>query len=128
MVTQPFADFTGRHARRIAAERGVDDANETAVAVVLAALLRRARQGPGSQRALGRARAAAELPGHLPQALLPAPPGTAEEPGTAADDPEQHRPAAPAGGPGPDEPEELTGAVVGFGLFDPFGEDGGKHR
>src|SRR6266851_4069670 len=52
MVTQPFADFTWRHARKIAAERGVDDANETAVAVVLAALLRRAQQGPGSQRAL----------------------------------------------------------------------------
>jgi hypothetical protein len=128
MVTQPFADFTWRHARRIAAERGVDDANETAVAVVLAALLRRAQQGPGSQRALGRARAAAELPAHLPQALLPAPPGTAGEPGPAADDPDRRRSAVPAGGPGPDEPEELTGAVVGFGLFDPFGEDGGEQR
>lgn len=122
MVTQPFADFTWRHARRIAAERGVDDANETAVAVVLAALLRRARQGPGSQRALGRARATAELPGHLPQALLPAPsPGRAAEPGSGGDL------DAPAGGPGPDE-AELTGAVVGFGLFDPFGEDGGEQR
>ena len=36
MVAQPFADFTWRHARKIAAERGLDDASETAVAVVLA--------------------------------------------------------------------------------------------
>jgi hypothetical protein len=126
-VTQPFADFSWRHARRIAAERGVDDANETAVAVVLAALLRRAQQGPGSQRALGRARATAGLPAHLTQALLPAPPGAPAESGPADEDPDPLS-ARPAGGAGPDEPEELTGAVVGFGLFDPFGEDRGEHR
>jgi len=127
MVTQPFADFTWRHARRIAAERGVDDANETAVAVVLAALLRRAQQGPGSQRALGRARATAGLPAHLPRALLPAPPGAPAESGPADEDPDP-RPPPHADGAGPDEPRELTGAVVGFGLFDPFGEDRGEHR
>ena len=72
MVGQPFADFTWRHARKIAAERGVDDANETAVAVVLAALLRRAGQGPGTRRAIARTRAAAALPGLRP--ALPAAP------------------------------------------------------
>ena len=71
MVTQPFADFTWRHARKIAAQRGVDDANETAVAVVLAGLLRRAGQGPDTQRTLARTRAAAALPGLRP--ALPAP-------------------------------------------------------
>ena len=30
MVAQPFADFTWRHARKIAAARGLDDTNETA--------------------------------------------------------------------------------------------------
>src|SRR5260370_8610263 len=94
MVTQPFADFTWRHARRIAAERGVDDANETAVAVVLAALLRRAQQGPGSHRALGRARATAGLPAHLPQALPPGPPRAPAESHPAPTDP-QPPPAPP---------------------------------
>ena len=54
MVTQPFADFTWRHARKIAAQRGVDDANKTAVALVLAGLLRQAGQGPDTQRMLAR--------------------------------------------------------------------------
>ncbi|WP_280368414.1 Mu transposase C-terminal domain-containing protein, partial [Nocardia abscessus] len=36
IVRQPFADFTWRAARKIALERGVDDTNETAVAVILA--------------------------------------------------------------------------------------------
>jgi len=124
MVAQPFADFTWRHARKIAAERGVDDANETAVAVVLAALLRRAGQGPGSRRALGRARAVAALPAALPAAMLPAPPGEAAE-----DAPPQ--PAAPDAGTGPDEPPESArpaGTVVGFGLFDPFGDDSRERR
>lgn len=121
MVAQPFADFTWRHARKIAAGRGVDDANETAVAVVLAALLRRARHGPGSQRALGRARAAAALPAHLPGSLLAAPPEQPADPGAPQADAQPY-------GHGPDEPQEITGTVVGFGLFDPFGEDGGDQR
>jgi hypothetical protein len=126
MVAQPFADFTWRHARKIAAERGVDDANETAVAVVLAALLRRAAHGPESRRAIGRTRAVAALPPALPEeALPPAPPQQA---------PPAALPAAQGPAPDeepdddPDEEQEITGTVVGFGLFDPFGEDGGPYR
>jgi len=118
MVAQPFADFTWRHARKIAAGRGVDDTNETAVAVVLAALLRRAGQGPESRRAIGRARAVAALPAALPDVMppaLPAAPAGAQDP-------------VPPAGPGPDEEPEVTATVVGFGLFDPFGEDGGECR
>jgi len=118
MVTQPFADFTWRHARKIAAQRGVDDANETAVAVVLAGLLRRAGQGPDTQRTLARTRAAAALPGLRP-AL------TAPEPGAG--------PAAPPeADPGTREdrepPEAEAVTVAGFGLFDPFGEEDGEDR
>ena len=57
MVTQPFADFTWRHARKIAAERGLDHTNETAVATVLGALLRRAAGGPEASRVLARQKA-----------------------------------------------------------------------
>jgi hypothetical protein len=101
MVGQPFADFTWRHARKTAAERGVDDANETAVAVVLAGLLRRAGHGPDTRRVIARTRAAAALPG--PRPALP---------------------AAAAAGPAPAEPGEPTGTdpgvMAGFGLFDPL--------
>jgi Mu transposase, C-terminal len=119
MVAQPFADFTWRHARQIAAERGVDDANETAVAVVLAALLRRAGQGPASRRVIGRTLAVAALPPALPegQPALSAAPAARELP-APDDDP----------GEDPDEAQEITGTVVGFGLFDPLGEDGGPYR
>ncbi len=127
MVTQPFADFTWRHARRIAAERGVDDANETAVAVVMGALLRRAGQGPGSQRALGRARAAAELQGYQPQALPPVPSGPAAWPDGDSVPPAPSA-VSPGSGPEPGETGELTGNVVGFGLFDPFADDCGEQR
>jgi Mu transposase, C-terminal len=46
MVTAPFADFTWRHARRLAVEAGRDDTNETEVARVLDELLTRAGAGP----------------------------------------------------------------------------------
>jgi hypothetical protein len=126
MVAQPFADFTWRHARKIAAERGVDDTNETAVAAVLGALLRRAGQGPESRRALARHRAMAALPPALPEeAMPPALPEPAAPPALSA-----------AGDPGYDdgpdddldEDQVITGTVVGFGLFDPFGEDRGPRR
>jgi Mu transposase-like protein len=121
MVAQPFADFTWQHARKIAAGRGLDDTNETAVAAVLGALLQRAGAGPESRRALARARAMATLPPALPGEALPEPASP---------------PALPAGDPGwddrpdedPDEDEAITGTVVGFGLFDPFGEDRGPRR
>jgi hypothetical protein len=124
MVAQPFADFTWRHARRIAASRGLDDTNETAVAAVLGALLQRAGNGPESRRALARQRAMAALPPALPEeALPPALPGPASPPALPA--------AGSAGHDGPDDPDEdeaVTGTVVGFGLFDPFGEDRGHRR
>jgi putative transposase len=56
MVTGPFADFTWQHARRLAAEAGLDNTDETDVAHVLDDLLTRAQAGPadatnGSSRA-----------------------------------------------------------------------------
>jgi hypothetical protein len=46
MISAPFADFTWRHARRLAAQTGRDDTNETEVARVLDELLTRAGAGP----------------------------------------------------------------------------------
>jgi hypothetical protein len=124
MVTQPFADFTWRHARKIAAERGLDHTNETAVATVLGALLRRAAGGPEASRVLARQKAVAALPPPLPdEARPPALPAPAALPAL---------PAAAAGGGDSDSEAggdgEVTGTVVGFGLFDPFGEDRGNRR
>jgi hypothetical protein len=123
MVAQPFADFTWRHARRIAAGRGLDDTNETAVAAVLGALLQRAGAGPESRRVLARQRAVAALPPALPEAR----PAALPQPGAlpalpAADAEEDHD------DPGGDRDEAVTGTVVGFGLFDPFNEDRGHRR
>jgi hypothetical protein len=120
MVTQPFADFTWRHARKIAAERGLDHTNETAVATVLGALLRRAGNGPETSRVLARQKAVAALPAPLPdEARPPALPAPAALPAL---------PAAGDGEPGEDGEREVTGTVVGFGLFDPFSEDRGSRR
>jgi hypothetical protein len=123
MVAQPFADFTWRHARRIAAARGLDDTNETAVAAVLGALLQRAGAGPESRRVLARQRAVAALPPALPEEALPPalppPPALPAADGTGCDD-------GPDDDPGGEE--AVTGTVVGFGLFDPFGEDRGPRR
>jgi hypothetical protein len=120
MLTQPFADFTWRHARKVAAARGVDATNETAVAVVLEGLLRRAGAGPGDQRVLGRAAAAVELQAHVPAELLPGepppPPPVVEQPPSSEPEPQED-----------DEAEQveqvLEGTVVGFGLFDPFADE-----
>ena len=49
MVSAPFADFTWRHARQLAAARGLDGADQSAVARVLDDLLTRAQTGPGSR-------------------------------------------------------------------------------
>jgi hypothetical protein len=51
MVSAPFADFTWRHARRLAARAGRDDTNETEVARVLDELLTRAQAGPPVDKA-----------------------------------------------------------------------------
>src|SRR5260370_8620911 len=83
MVAQPFADFTWRHARRIAAGRGLDDTNEPAVAAVLGALLQRAGHGPERRRVLAPQRAVAAPPPPLTQGVLPqrpAPPPAAPPP------------------------------------------------
>jgi hypothetical protein len=123
VVGQPFADFTWRASRKIAAQRGVDDTNEMAVAVILAALLRRAEHGPGSERALARALAAREITNHLPPGLTgtalaqPSPePAPVVEPATGTQ-------AEPAEGAVDPLAEVATREVVAFGIFDPFAED-----
>jgi putative transposase len=67
MVSAPFAEFTWRHARKLAAEKGLDDSNKTAVARVLDELLTRAQAGPVDKRsdrvtARGRVAAATHRP------------------------------------------------------------------
>ena len=62
MISAPFAEFTWQHARRMAAEKGSDDTNETEVARVLDDLLARAQAArqtsarAGSPPAPGQAR------------------------------------------------------------------------
>jgi hypothetical protein len=67
MVSAPFAEFTWRHARKLTADRGLDDTNETEVARVLDDLLTRAQAGPVDKRtdrvtARGRVAAATHRP------------------------------------------------------------------
>ncbi|MQS10994.1 transposase [Streptomyces kaniharaensis] len=117
MVQQPFAEFTWRYARRIATERGMDSSNETAVAVLLAGLLRRAEAGPGpEQRATARTRAAAAMPRRLPSALIPAQASVPPAETAPADEPDAEIVEA-----------EIieTDDIEPFGVFDPF-EDGGS--
>jgi putative transposase len=62
MISAPFAEFTWRHARRLAAEKGLDDTSETELARVLGDLLTRAQAGPADKatsRVAARTRAAA---------------------------------------------------------------------
>ena len=115
VVGAPFADFTWRASRRIAAQRGVDDTNEMAVAVILAALLRRAEAGPAAGRALARTLAAREMTNHLPAELTAAP-----APAAAPPEPEPPTPAQDTAG---DPPQDGADVVVPFGIFDPFAED-----
>lgn len=63
LVNGPFADFTWQHARRLAAEGGLDDTNEASVARVLDELLTRAEHGPDTRSAkvAGRTRVAAAV-------------------------------------------------------------------
>ena len=105
-VGTPFADFTWRQARRIAAERGVGPCDEAGLARVLDELLHRAGQGPQPTdrvvaRALARDRSAASLP------LRPAPEAPVRE-----DTGEGARIV-------PIREDEATGGVVPFGIFDP---------
>lgn len=69
MVSAPFAEFTWRHARKLTAQRGGDDTNETDVAKVLDDLLTRAQAGPvdkATDRVAARTRVAATA--HRPPA------------------------------------------------------------
>ena len=100
MVSAPFAEFTWRHARHLAAETGIDDTNETEVARVLDDLLTRAQAGPVSKltdRIVARTRVAAAA--HRPPSRDDATPA---EPGKPADSDDD----------GP------RATVIPFGIFD----------
>ena len=100
MVSAPFAEFTWRQARRLAAEKGRDNTNETEVARVLEDLLTRAQAGPADKRTsrvAARTRVAAAA--HRP------PPR--EEPVPAPD----------AAGAGDGDGRPLA-TVIPFGVFD----------
>ncbi|MGO4613756.1 Mu transposase C-terminal domain-containing protein [Nocardia sp. 2YAB30] len=121
VVGQPFADFTWRASRKIAAQRGVDDTNEMAVAVILAALLRRAETGPGADRVMARTRSAHEMTNHLPAELSTAPPTALPPAHSTAED------ADPDGATDEVQVEVVAAEVVPFGMFDPFADDlGGR--
>jgi putative transposase len=99
MVSAPFADFTWRHARRLAAARGLTDATETDVARVLDELLTRVGENPNQDKAtarvVARTRAGRRNAGRDAQVIpLPAQ---------------------------PTEPEPAT-PVIAFGLFDAHAE------
>jgi len=103
MVSAPFAQFTWRHARKLAADRGLEDSNETDVARVLDDLLTRAQAGPVdklSDRVAARTRVA--IAGHRPPAAIDDQPGGEPVDGGAIDD-----------GAG-----EGLATVVPFGVFD----------
>jgi hypothetical protein len=99
-----------------------------AVAVILAALLRRAEEGPGVGRALARHTSAREMTNHLPPEVteLAVEPAAPPEPEVLSATPV--RVALPAA---PDDSEQVedvaTGSradeVVPFGIFDPFADD-----
>jgi hypothetical protein len=99
MISAPFAEFTWRHARTLAAERGLDDSNETAVARVLDDLLTRAQAGPvdkRSDRVTARGRVAAAT--HRP--------------------PARDNEAAEPIGDGPETANARPARVIPFGIFD----------
>jgi putative transposase len=100
MISAPFAEFTWRHARRLASEKGKDDTNETEVARVLDDLLTRAQAGPAGKRTdriAARTRVAAAA--HRP------PPR------------EETVPPADSTGTGSTEDQPLA-TVIPFGIFD----------
>ena len=101
MVAAPFAEFTWRYARRLAAEKGRDDTNETEVARVLDELLTRAEAGPVDKltdRITGRARVA----------------GAAHRPPPREDD----TPSETPGTTGEDRRDGPLVTVLPFGVFD----------
>ena len=104
MISAPFADFTWRHARRLTAQAGRDDTNETEVARVLDELLTRAQAGPPTDKASARVAARTRV-------------------AAAA-----HRPPAPSEPPadhGADtETDEQVAEVIPLGIFDARAEAG----
>jgi transposase InsO family protein len=98
MVSAPFADFTWRHARQLAAARGLDGADQAQVARVLDDLLTRAQAGPGG-RASARVAARTAI--------------------AAAD-----RPALPAAPAGQDAGGDERQAVAPMAIFDARAEAG----
>ncbi|MCO6004925.1 integrase [Actinoallomurus purpureus] len=101
MVSAPFADFTWRHARRLAADKGLDDTNETDVARVLDNLLTRAQEGPTDRSATRRSKRIAARTKVAAAAHRPRP----------AEDTEPDADAPPP-----------TAAVIPFGIFDAHAE------
>ena len=100
MISAPFADFTWRYARKLAAQAGRDDTSETEVARVLDELLTRAQAGPPADKATARvaARTRVAAAAHRPPPL---------EPAAVNSDSDED-----AGGGG------QLAAVVPFGVFD----------
>ena len=98
MISAPFADFTWRHARRLAAQAGRDDTSQTEVARVLDELLTRAQAGPPADKASARvaARTRVAAAAHRP----PAP----EEP--------------PENQAAEDEEDRQVAEVIPLGIFD----------
>jgi putative transposase len=101
MVTAPFADFTWRHARRLAEQAGREtgrEVTETEIARALDALLTRAEHGPdkAGERVAARTRtaAAAHRPPHTDPTATPQDEGA------------------------PRSPEEPGAQVIPFGVFD----------
>ena len=98
MISAPFAEFTWRHARRLAAEKGRDDTSETEIARVLGDLLTRAQAGPvdkATSRVAARGRPAAT--GHrLPPREEP-PPMNSDNDGGVGGDGEQPAQVVPFG-------------------------------
>lgn len=101
MVSAPFADFTWRHARRLAAERGLDDTNETDVTRVLDDLLTRAQAGPADRSATRRSD---RIAARTKVAAATHRPPPAEDTETDADTPQPTAPVTP------------------FGIFDAYAE------
>jgi putative transposase len=96
MVSAPFADFTWRHARQLAAARGLDGADESAIARVLDDLLTRAQAGPGS-RASARVAARTVIAAADRPALPAAQAGHDDSGETAAPVPDGQHAVAPMG-------------------------------
>ena len=105
MVGAPFAEFTWRHARTLAAEKGLDDTNETEVARVLDDLLSRAQAGPVSKlsdRIAARTRVAA----------------AAHRPPPREDPSDDGAMAAEPGKPVDGDDDGPLATVIPFGIFD----------